>query len=289
MTIKFFFEPNAHSARPLSLLAGMIAATAFAASTSSYANQTVKLSVPDEMATAPFDVPRTLDIPKGFTIRVFARVDGARFMAVAPNGDLLVSNPGAGSITLLRPRGESTPQVFTFASRLHNPHDIVFHVLNGNSYVYIAESNRIVRARYEANQSAIGTLETLVDDLPDASSPGLKGRYGHQLKNITLHGDKLYVSVASTCNACASDTKADPVRAAIYEYDADGKNRRLYAQGLRNAEGVRFKPGTNELWRWSTTATTSFIPTIRSGTATARTITASPCKAMSTAIRPIFW
>ena len=32
------------------------------------------------------------------------------------------------------------------------------------------------------------------------------------------------------------------------EYDADGKNRRLYARGLRTAEGLAFKPGTNELW-----------------------------------------
>jgi glucose/arabinose dehydrogenase len=76
----------------------------------------------------------------------------------------------------------------------------------------------------------------------------LGGNYGHQLKNIALNGDKLYVSIASTCNACASDAVADPIRSAIYEYDADGSNRRLYARGLRNAEGVRFKPGTGELW-----------------------------------------
>ena len=88
----------------------------------------------------------------------------------------------------------------------------------------------------------------MVDHLPDASSPGLRGNYVHQLKNIALHGDKLYVSIASTCNACASHTTSDPVRGAIYEYNANGKNRQLYARGLRNAEGVRFRPGTDELW-----------------------------------------
>jgi glucose/arabinose dehydrogenase len=31
-------------------------------------------------------------------------------------------------------------------------------------------------------------------------------------------------------------------------YDADGKNPRLFAQGLRNAEGLDFVPGTNNLW-----------------------------------------
>lgn len=212
------------------------------------ASHPVTVQIPDGMASSPFNVPRTLVVPPGFSIKVFARVAGARFMAVAPNGDLLVSNPGAGIVTLLRQESQGKPRHFTFASHLHNPHDIVFHQLQDRTYVYIAESNRVVRALYGSGQTHIGDMEVVVDNLPDASSPALKGSYGHQLKNIALNGDKLYVSIASTCNACESDTKSDPIRGAIYEYDADGKNRRLYAQGLRNAEGLAFRPGTKELW-----------------------------------------
>lgn len=212
------------------------------------ASQAVTLAVPPGMAAAPFDVPRQLLVPPGFAIGVFARVENARFMAVAANGDLLVSNPGAGTVSLLRPNGRSAGERFTFAGGLRNPHDIVFHTLGTTTWVYIAESNRIIRAAYTNGQTAIGAIEVVVAGLPDASSPELNGKYGHQLKNIALNGNKLYVSIASTCNACVSDTVSDPVRSAIYEYDADGKNRRLYAQGLRNAEGVRFRPGTNELW-----------------------------------------
>lgn len=212
------------------------------------AGQTVTVQVPADMASAPFDVVRKLTVPKGFSVRVFARVAGARFMAVAPNSDLLVSTPGKGSVTLLRPSAHGTPQSFPFATHLHHPHDIVFHTLNGKPYVYIAESDRITRAPYTQGQKTLAEAETVVGNLPDASSQGLKGSYGHQLKNIALHGDKLYVSIASTCNACVADTLSDPMRGAIYEYDADGKNGRLYARGLRNAEGLRFRPGTDELW-----------------------------------------
>ena len=208
----------------------------------------VTVQVPDGMAAPPFDKPRSLSVPQGFSIRVFARVSGARFMAVAPNGDVLVSNPGAGTITLLRQESSGKLQRFTFASKLHNPHDIVFHPVRGRMFVYIAESHRIVRAAYGDGQTRVGDIDVVVDDLPDASSPNLRGSYGHQLKNIALNGDKLYVSIASTCNACESDAKSDPIRSAIYEYDANGKNRRLYAQGLRNAEGLAFRSGTNELW-----------------------------------------
>ncbi|MDB5762575.1 MAG: sugar dehydrogenase [Herminiimonas sp.] len=212
------------------------------------ASRSVRVAVPDGMNTSPFDVPRMLAVPQGFAIAVFARVDNARFMAVAPNGDLMVSNPEAGKVILLRANGKAAPRQFDFASGLQRPHDIVFHTSGKATYIYIAESNRIIRAPYTPGQTGIGAVQTVVANLPDASSKELKGHYGHQLKNIALNGNKLYVSIASTCNACESDTVSDPIRSAIYEYDADGKNRRLYAQGLRNAEGIRFKPGTNELW-----------------------------------------
>lgn len=209
---------------------------------------TVTVVVPEPLRSAPFDRPKTLTVPEGTSVSLFARVPNARFMAVAPNGDLLVSNPENGTVTLLRPRGEAIPERFTFAAGLTNPHDMVFHVIGETTYLYIAESNRIVRSVYTAGAVQSGTFETVVANLPDASTPELGGNYGHQLKNIAIRNDRLYVSIASTCNACLEDTQSNPLRGAIYEYDLDGGNRRLYAQGLRNAEGLAFRPGTTDLW-----------------------------------------
>lgn len=240
-----------HRCRPLHLsILSLAAAMTMPAISQSIpdAGKSIILDVPDGMNAPPLDTPRKLSIPEGFSIRVFDRVKNARFMALAPNGDLLVSNPGAGTITLIRAQGEKPPRHFSFATGLNHPHDIVFHEADGKRYVYIAESSRIIRASYSPGQTELGKSQVVVDDLPDASSKGLRGSYGHPLKNIALNGNKLYVSIASTCNACESDTTSDPVRSAIYEYDLDGKNRRLYARGLRNAEGIRFRPGTNELW-----------------------------------------
>jgi glucose/arabinose dehydrogenase len=220
-------------------------------STLQAATQTVNVTVPASMATSPFDQPRTLNVPPGFSISVFARVPDARFMSVAPNGDLLVSEPDDGTIVLLRPNGKALGQTFTFASNLHNPHDIVFDTLNGITYEYIAESNQIIRAPYTNGETTVGATQVVVSNLPDASTTGLTG-YMHQLKNIALNGNELYVSIGSSCNACASDTTANPVRGAIYEYDANGSTDattgRLVARGIRNAEGIRFQPGTNNLW-----------------------------------------
>ncbi|TCS36238.1 glucose/arabinose dehydrogenase [Paucimonas lemoignei] len=208
------------------------------------------LDIPASLTAPPFDVPRQLTVPPGFGIRLWARVEGARFMARAPNGDILVSQPGSGQVVLLRERSNDLPQAFTFASGLQKPHDLVFHTIGTTTYLYIAESNRITRSVYQSGDTRSATRETVVADLPDASNmTELQGNYAHELKNIALSPEhKLYVSIASSCNACIEDTQSDPLRGAIYEYNADGSGRRLYARGLRNAEGLDFLPGSSALW-----------------------------------------
>ena len=205
--------------------------------------------VPASMQTSPFNTTRRLNIPPDFTISVYARVSGARFMAVTPDGNLLVSRPGAGSVMLVRPNGTGDPLVTTYVSGLRRPHDVVFHTIGTTTYVYIAETNQINRYVYTPGSLTPGARQIVVTGLPDASSPELNGSYGHELKNIALDAnDKLYVSIASTCNVCTSDTQSNPVRASVYVYNADGTNGRLFARGLRNAEGLAMIPGTSTLW-----------------------------------------
>lgn len=177
-------------------------------------------------------------------------------MAVTPNGDLLVSQPFSDQISLVRPNPAGDPIVSTFVSGLRKPHDMVFHVINNITYLYVAESHQVVRYVYTYGATTPGARQLIVEKLPDASSAELGGNYGHQLKNIAIGPDhKLYVSIASRSNADISsasgdpqDGSTDPIRATIYQYNANGSGKRLYARGLRNAEGLAFVPGTNILW-----------------------------------------
>ncbi len=208
----------------------------------------VAVQVPASMRSSPFDVQRYLTVPPNFAVAVFSRVANARFLAVAPNGDVFVSVPSAGRVYLLRPRTGADPLLYTYASGLRKPHDLVFHTIGGTTYLYVAESHQINRYVY-TNGSTSGTgRQVVVAGLPDASTPGLGGQYGHQLKNIALSGNQLLVSVASTCNACTSDRYATPERAAIHMYNADGTGGRIFARGLRNAEGLALTPGASTLW-----------------------------------------
>lgn len=228
----------------LTLLAGAVQAQTIPA-----ASQTVKVEVPEQLRQQPFNVDRFASIPPNFKLEVYARVSGVRFMATSPNGDLFVSMPWDGVVRIVRARENDVPLQLNYASGLARPHDIVFHKIGEQQYVYIAEKNRIIRYKYSNGDTEGREMEVVVDNLPDDSLPELKGNYGHVLKNIALDSNnKLYVSIASTCNACPEDTQSSPKRGAIYVYNADGTGGRLFAEGIRNAEGLDFLPGTNDLW-----------------------------------------
>lgn len=197
------------------------------------ASVSVTLRVPDALRAAPFDVERQLRVPPDFRIEVFARVSGARFMALAPDGQLLVSVPSAGKVVRIAGNGK----VSDFLTGLARPHDLVFHTIAGTTYLYVSEKNQVRRYAYQSG--AVLSSQVVVAHLPDASLSELRGAYGHELKNIALDGqDRLFVSIASASNADPRDLAATPKRGSIYVYAADGTGGRPYAQGLRNAEGL---------------------------------------------------
>ncbi|HEX5127539.1 MAG TPA: hypothetical protein VFW00_12415, partial [Rhodocyclaceae bacterium] len=200
------------------------------------------VEVPRGLASEPFDQARQLHIPTGFGIRVIARLPGARFIAATPDGNFLVSEPESGKLVLVKPNAGKLPQVTDFAVDLNVPHDMVFHRDGNSTWLYVSETNQISRYAWTDGMAVAGAQQIVVADLPNRRTAGLSG-YVHPLKNIAVSpAGKLFVAIASTCNACAEDMRANPVRGSIYVYDLDGKNGRLYARGLRNAEGLDFRP-----------------------------------------------
>lgn len=213
------------------------------------ASVSTTVAVPGSMRTAPFNVSRTLVVPPNFTIAVYARISGVRFMAMTPDGNLLVSVPGSAKVLLVRPNGANDPLVTDFATGLRDPHDMVVRTVGGTTYVYISESHQINRYVYSVGGLTAGARQVVVTGLPDRTSPGFGSTYQHGYKNIAIDtNDKLYVSIASACDACASDAEGNPVRGSIYVYNEDGSAGRLFARGFRNAEGLAVIPGTSTLW-----------------------------------------
>ncbi|OLV17318.1 PQQ-dependent sugar dehydrogenase [Deinococcus marmoris] len=185
----------------------------------------------DKAAQPPLETSG-LSVPAGFKVTPYA--DGfqkPRFMVVAANGDVLLSDTSAGKVYVLPDRDQNgqADSKEVFASGLNQPHGLAIH----GGYLYVANTNSVVRFPYKAGEmKAGGSAEKLVD-LP---SDG-----GHSTRTVVFGpDDRMYVSAGSSCNVCE---ESDARRAAIWVYDADGKNGKEYASGLRNAVGIEWFDG----------------------------------------------
>lgn len=207
------------------------------------------VEVPLPLRNDPFDRDRVLMVPPGFKISVVTRIQGARFIMPLSTGEFLVAQPGLGSILLVRPQAGGTASVSTLIEDLQNPQGMALHSNGDELYLYVGESNQISRFLIAPGAASAGEKTVIVPNLPDSSSRNLRGPYRHELKNLVIGPDnKLYVDLASSTNADPIDTTSNPVRCAIYQFDLDGANGRIFARGIRNAEGLAFFQGTNELW-----------------------------------------
>lgn len=216
------------------------------------------LQVPAGLGAAPFDQPRTVQAPPGWTVSVWARLDGARLEAWTPDGRLLVSRPESGDVVALTASPSGPPRRSTLVSGLNQPHGLAF----AGATLYVAESDRVDAYDYAAG--AATQRRTVVDGLPDAKSPELRGAYAHALKSVAVGADgSVYVSVGSTGNISAEDRDADLQRATILRVpppgaapasaagaasgtagSASGRSAAptVYARGVRNGTGLAVDP-----------------------------------------------
>ncbi|MEO9138572.1 MAG: gluconolaconase [Jatrophihabitans sp.] len=202
-----------------------------------------RVQVPSGMGGAPFDRTRSLQIPRGWTVSVWARISGARLMVQTPDARLLVSRPSSGDIQVLTPRsGRATPSKRTLVSGLRLPHGMAFR----GSTLYVAESNRIDTFQY--SDGKVSTRRTIISGLPDSKSPELGGAYAHALKSVVVAKDgTVYVSVGSTGNISANDRTASPQRATILRWSPTTRKVSVFARGVRNGTGLALDPG-GALW-----------------------------------------
>ncbi|HKA42472.1 MAG TPA: sorbosone dehydrogenase family protein [Burkholderiales bacterium] len=215
--------------------------------------------------TAPTPAP-------GFAVNAYATgLDHPRWLHVLPNGDVLVAEtnappkpedgqgikgwimkrimkragagtPSANRITLLRDAdGDGAAETRTvFLEGLNSPFGIA---LVGND-LYVANTDAVVRFRYAEGQTRITEPGTRIVDLP-------AGPLNHHwTKNIiaSRDGTRLFVTVGSNSNVGENGLDKEVGRAAILEVDPATGSSRIFASGLRNANGLGWQPYTGELW-----------------------------------------
>ena len=188
-------------------------------------------------------------VPEGFRVGLFATgLTNPRMARVAPNGDLFVVESRADRVRVVRDQdGDGKSDIAeTFVEGLKQPFGVNFYPPKEPRYIYIANTDSVVRVPYAAGDlKARGPVEVLVDDI--AGGGRLRGG-GHWTRDLVFSSDgsRMYVSVGSRSNV--ADDASEARRARIFEFSPDGKEERVYATGIRNAVGLAVHPETGELW-----------------------------------------
>lgn len=169
------------------------------------------------------NLPFPLNAPVGFHVDlVSSRVGGARFIAVAPNGDILVAEASRGIVVAVHPDAPPDAQPTLVARGLELPNAVAFR---GND-LYIAVWSGVVLIRDYPR--GIGSPRVVFDDMPR------NGDHNARALALDPEGD-IFISSGSDCNICRED---DARLATILRYRSDGSGGRIYASGLRNASGL---------------------------------------------------
>jgi glucose/arabinose dehydrogenase len=209
---------------------------------------------------------------QGLAVRAYATgLDHPRWLHVLSNGDVLVAesnapslhdarggikgwiarrimntagagSPSADRITLLRgidANGRAETRS-VFLRGLHSP----FGMALVGPYLYVANTDAIVRFPYAAGDTEITAPGVKVIDLP-------AGPLNHHWTKDLIasrDGSRLYVTVGSNSNVGENGLANEAGRAAIHELDLGTGRSRIFASGLRNPNGLAWEPRSGALW-----------------------------------------
>jgi glucose/arabinose dehydrogenase len=175
----------------------------------------------------------------GFDVHAYSTdVPLARFMAMTPDGDLIVSRTRADEVVLVerdRNHDGKADGVRVLLSRLEGPHGLALH----DGWLYVGESVAVGRAKFDSATGTItGPYQRILSGL---SNDGL-----HHTKTVGFGPDGwLYLAQGSSCNACVEQ---DPRRATMMRMQPDGSGAEIYATGLRNSVGFDWAPWDGSLY-----------------------------------------
>jgi glucose/arabinose dehydrogenase len=187
-------------------------------------------------ANPPTIVPRPagaqIKAPPGFSVDEYAAgFARPRFMVEGPGGEVLVSDTVPnGSVIALRD-GKNKVLI----SGLDRPYGLALW----KEYLYVGEPESLKRYKYDSKTLVAGPGQEVV------SMAGFSK--GHVTRTILFdeRAGKMYLTVGSSADLVTGDPE---MRAAVHRYNADGTGHEVIATGLRNTVGLRFYPGTTQLW-----------------------------------------
>jgi len=194
-----------------------------------------------------------IKLPHGFHIGLYALVPDARHMAVGPQGIVTFVGTRKANVYAVTDRGKTgvANEVKPFASTL----DLVLPngpCFSKDGFLFIAEQNRALM--YPAAEFFYESPDVVaVPIVPQGELiPKEEESYNHTARVCRVGPDnKLYITLGQPFNVPPPE-KTDLYKkwgiGGIIRMDRDGKNREVYAWGIRNSVGMDFNPKDKTLW-----------------------------------------
>ncbi len=190
------------------------------------------------IGTAPA-ATAALRVPSGFTITAIAHVAGARQLAAATNGDVLVGTTGP-SIAIV-PNAEASGAAGsprTLITLSEQPAQGI--ALGANGTLFAATSTGVWAIPYRPGALSATGATKIAAVRTGSIAPHSDGDV-HTTSSVAVSGATLYVGVGSSCNAC---TEVDPTRASVQAMHLDGSGMHTFATRIRNPMAFAVDPAT---------------------------------------------
>ena len=192
-------------------------------------------------------------LPKGFHIGLYAIVPDARHMTVGPSTGVLFVGTRKSKVYVVTDRDKDriADEVKEFAP------SIEFKLPNGvcfskDGFLYVAEQNRVLvfpaaEFFYEGPDVAAFVVVKQGELIPPEEES-----YNHTARVCRVGPDgKLYITLGQPFNVPASE-KLDLYKqwgiGGIIRMTNEGKEREVFATGIRNSVGMDFNPKDKSLW-----------------------------------------
>jgi glucose/arabinose dehydrogenase len=194
-----------------------------------------------------------IKLPAGFKISLYAIVPDARHMAVGPSTGVVFVGTRKSKLWAVTDRDKDrvADEVKEFAPSISFalPHGVCF---SRDGFLYVAEQNRVLvfpaaEYFYEGPDVAAFVVVPQGELIPVAEES-----YNHTARVCRIGPDgKLYIALGQPFNVFAPE-KMDLYNkvgiGGIVRMTNEGKEREVFARGVRNSVGIDFNPKDKSLW-----------------------------------------
>jgi len=194
-----------------------------------------------------------IKVPNGFKISLYALVPDARHMAVGPTTGVVFVGTRKSKVWAVTDRDKDrvADEVKEFAPSLPMkiPNGVCF---SRDGFLYVAEQNRVLvfpAAEFFYESPDVAAFEVVKQG---ELIPVGEESYNHTARVCRIGADgKLYITLGQPLNVFAPE-KMDLYKktgiGGIVRMTNEGKEREVFAWGVRNSVGMDFNPRDRSLW-----------------------------------------